>query len=184
MRKEKLLEFGARIESRMALLSKSAHQVAAETGASYEMARRYARGIAMPTSPEAMQRLAKALECSVGYLFAKESISHHALRDSSELTKPIREACRFIVQDNAMALTADRFKLLGLGDEITIYPRRALPGDLVALRVDNQITLRKAVDRHDGLHFEPRSDSYRAIAASAAKVIGVVAAAQAKFEGY
>ena len=45
----------------MALLSKSAHQVAAETGASYEMARRYARGIAMPTSPEAMQRLAKVI---------------------------------------------------------------------------------------------------------------------------
>jgi transcriptional regulator with XRE-family HTH domain len=181
MRTTRLVDFGNRVSARLVEQRKTLHALADEIGMSYEMTRRYARGFALPPDPAGMERLAKALECSVGWLLADEAFARlPPLVETRELKAPIKEPCRWIIEDDAMLIRIDGYKLFGIGDEAVLYPRKPLAGDTVALRIAERITLRRLVETDEGVRYTPRESVHSTL--KDGKVIGVVAGSYAKME--
>lgn len=162
----------------------SLKDLAGRIGMSYEMTRRYARGWAMPDNPKVLEALATELGTSVGYLLAGELESNKLppLVSASDLVEPVREPTRMSVEDDAMTVLVENIRLFGIGDQVILYPRRPLPGDIVALRVNDQTTLRKMVEGGTGPEYLPVKAGY-AVHRSGT-VVGVVAEAHGRVERF
>lgn len=147
---------------------------------SYEMTRRYAVGMAMPDDPKVLERLAAALNTSVGYLLADEveASALPPLFEARQIETPVTVPTRMLIEDDAMALSIDNIQLFGVGDQAILYPRRPIPGDIVAIRNRDQTTLRRVVETEQGFEYVPRSDGYATLRAG--KVVGVVAEVHGK----
>lgn len=165
----------------MAMLGMNAHSLAKKLGKSYEMARRYARGIAMPPNPEALKALAEALECSVGHLLADESTTRQAQhRELQTLTGAIQSPVRVTIEDGAMTTALGNYVLFAPGDDVTVYPRKAIPGDIVVVKGAGKVSLRQLTEGEDGAVYRPQSASYQSL--TSCKVIGVVGVASVRLE--
>lgn len=142
---------------------------------SYEMTRRYANGWAMPDDPKTLEALAAALNTSVGYLLADEveSSALPPLFEADAIEQPIRIPTRMLIADDAMLITVDNIRLFGVGDQAILYPRKPLPGDIVAIRAKGGTTLRRMVETELGHEYVPRVDGYATIRSG--EVVGVVA---------
>lgn len=153
----------------------SLKDLAGKIGMSYEMTRRYAKGWAMPSDPKTLEALAAALRTSVGHLLADEvdASALPPLLGASALDKPISKATRMLIEDDAMLINVDNIRLFGIGDQAILYPRKPLPGDIVAIRHKDRTTLRRVVETEHGYEYVPRVDGYAAI--KNGQVVGVVA---------
>lgn len=173
MRKEKLVEFGQRVTEKMGEMSLK--ELALRIGKSYEMTRRYAKGWAMPDDPKTLEALAAALNTSVGYLLADEidSSAMPPLVEASHIEGPISAPTRMLIEDDAMVINVDNIRLFGVGDQAILYPRKPLPGDIVAVRHRGGTTLRRVVETEQGHEYVPRVDGYATIRTG--QVVGVVA---------
>lgn len=182
MRKENLEEFGRRVRARMGEMS--IKDLAARIGMSYEMTRRYSKGWAMPDNPKVLEALATALGTSVGYLLAGELESNKLppLVAASDLVEPVREPTRMSIEDDAMTVLVENIRLFGIADQVILYPRRPLPGDIVALHVNSQTTLRKMVETSDGPEYLPTKSGYATHRAGT--VVGVVAEVHGRVERF
>lgn len=180
MRKEKLTAFGERVTTKLNERGMTLQQLGLAIDKSYEMARRYARGWALPDDPKTLEKIAAALGTSVGYLLAEEldSKALPPLIDAHDLASPISAQVRMLVADEAMLTTVDNIRLFGVGDQVILYPRKPLPGDIVAIRVRDKTTLRRLTEESDGLTYTAKKDGYATH--TEAQVIGVVAGVYGK----
>ncbi len=180
MRKEKLVEFGRRVTAKLEEKKMTLQDFAKAIDKSYEMARRYARGWALPDDPKTLELIAKALGTSVGHLMADEQDASPLppLFDASDIKEPISQPVRMLVEDEAMLTTVDNIRLFGIGDQVILYPqRRPLPGDIVALRVKDTTTLRKLVES-EGTKYVPKKEGYATY--TNGTVLGIVAGVYGK----
>lgn len=173
MRKERLVEFGGRITEKLG--KRSFQDMAKGIDMSYEMTRRYAKGWAMPDDPKVLERIAAYLGTSVGWLLAEEQDAKRLppLHAASAVLAPITAPIRLAIEDEAMTLTVDNVRLFGIGDHVTLYPRKALPGDVVAIRANGTTTLRRLTESGCAPAYVPRKDGYATYTDAAQ--IGVVA---------
>lgn len=171
MREKKLVGLGERITGKMGDMS--INDLAAKIDKSYEMTRRYVKGWAMPTDPAVIERIAKALNTSVGYLLSDEANSQALppLVRASDIHGPVAEPTRVVIEDAAMTMTVDNIRLFGIGDHAVVAPRRHLPGDIVLVQGKNGATLRR-YDGEKDQSFSPKDDNYATLHKAA--VLGVV----------
>lgn len=172
MRSEKLPGFGERIREKMG--KRSIKDLANQIEKSYEMTRRYVNGWAIPDDPAVLDRLANALNTTVGNLVSGEQDSKKLppLVESSDIKEPIKDTCRVLIEDAAMTMDVLNIRLFGIGDEVTVAPKRPLPGDVVLLRHGPGITLRGCAQSETGMVFKPRRDDYATLENT--QVLGVV----------
>lgn len=172
MRSEKLPGFGERIREKMG--DKSIRDLAGQIEKSYEMTRRYVKGWAIPDDPAVLERLAIALNTTVGNLVSGEQDNTRLPPriQAGEITGPVKETMRVVVEDAAMTMTVLNIRLFGIGDEVTVTPTKPLPGDVVLVMHGKSATLRSCSQSQNGMIFKPNRDDYATL--ENAPVLGVV----------
>lgn len=182
MRKSQLEGFGQRVKARMGEMS--IKELGVKIGKSYEMTRRYVNGWALPDDPRTLENLATVLGTSVGYLLADETEVNKLppVANASDMSGPIREATRMVIEDDAMTIHVENIRLFGIGDQVILYPRKAIPGDVVAVRMRESTTLRKVVETSEGYTYVPRKEDHATY--TKCTVIGVVAQVNGRVERF
>jgi transcriptional regulator with XRE-family HTH domain len=172
MRIKRQTEFGKRLSEKLGEMSLK--DFASRIGVSYEMARRYSKGWAIPHDLQKLSLIAGALNTTVGYLLADEwGISALPLIDG-KFSKPIKKPSRILITDEAMTSNHEGLVFFGVGDQVCIYPSPVRAGDVVAIKGrDGGITLRRAIDTPSGLTYAPRHPAHATYPATTV-VVGVV----------
>lgn len=161
---------------------RSIKDLAAQIEKSYEMTRRYVNGWAIPDDPAVLDRIASALNTTVGNLVSGEQDNTKLppLAQAGDICEPIKETTRVVLEDGAMTMTASNIRLFGIGDIVTAVPKRPLPGDVVLVLHNNASTLRTMAEDEQGLVFRPFVDDYATL--RGAKVLGVVTTVEGKIK--
>ncbi|MES2946270.1 MAG: helix-turn-helix transcriptional regulator [Pseudomonadota bacterium] len=179
MRKDRLVEMGARIREKLG--DRSLKDFAAGIDCKYEMARRYSLGISIPHDPKVLERIATYLNCSVGWLLAEEDdlTRQMPLVPAKDITEAVTQPTRMLIEDEAMLLVVDNIRLFGVGDQAILFPRRdPLPGDIVAVRYKDRTSLRKLTQGDGHAAYVPRKEGYATY--TNVKLLGVVAGVYGK----
>lgn len=183
MRLKQEVEFGQRISALADKHKIGIRDLACRIGMSYEMTRRYIKGWAMPSERQVLERLAVELNTTVGYLIAGEgdNMANAPLFGPDELTEKVARPTRIVVSDDAMFTRIDGLKLYWVGCQVLIRPGTGKPGDVVAIRSGDRVTLRRIAEGADGYTYVPRTEGHATYAK--ANVLGVVAEVHGKMEG-
>lgn len=162
----------------------SIKDLALKINKSYEMTRRYVNGWALPDDPRTLEALATVLGTSVGYLLAEEAEANKLppVANAADIAAAIKEPTRMVIEDDAMTIFVENIRLFGIGDQVILYPRKPIPGDIVAVRMRESTTLRKLVETAEGYTYVPRKEDHATY--TKCTVLGVVAQVNGRVERF